>query len=69
MNNSAPDPIVDILKEIDNVFEIEIEALKAVRASISREFERAVRMIAACRGKVVVTGIGKSSSPARSQRL
>ena len=60
MNNSAPDPIVDILKEIDNVFEIEIEALKAVRASISREFERAVRMIAACRGKVVVTGIGKS---------
>ena len=60
MNNSAPDPIVDILKEIDNVFEIEIEALKAVRASISREFERAVQMIAACRGKVVVTGIGKS---------
>ena len=60
MNRAVPDPTVDILKEIDNVFEIEIEALKAVRASISREFEKAVQTIAACRGKVVVTGIGKS---------
>ena len=60
MNRPAPDPTVDILKEIDNVFEIEIEALKAVRASISRDFEKAVQIIASCRGKVVVTGIGKS---------
>src|SRR5436309_1198315 len=60
MNRPAPDPTVDILKEIDNVFEIEIEALKAVRASICRDFEKAVQIIASCRGKVVVTGIGKS---------
>lgn len=60
MNGAVPDPTVDILKEIDTVFEIEIEALKAVRASISSDFEKAIQAIAGCRGKVVVTGIGKS---------
>lgn len=60
MNKPVPDPTVDILKEIRNVFDIEIEALKAVRTSISLDFEKAVQLIAECRGKVVVTGIGKS---------
>jgi arabinose-5-phosphate isomerase len=42
------------------VFDIEIEALQSVMKSISPEFERAVRVIAACRGRIILTGIGKS---------
>jgi len=49
-----------ILKEIKNVFEIEIEALQSVMKSISSDCGRAVQTIAACRGRVIVTGIGKS---------
>ena len=49
-----------ILKEIRSVFEIEIEALQSVMKSISSEFGQAVQTIADCRGKVIVTGIGKS---------
>jgi len=49
-----------ILKDLKNVFEIEIEALQAVMGAISPEFGRAVRTIAKSRGRVIVTGIGKS---------
>ncbi len=49
-----------ILRDMKTVFDIEIEALQSVRKSISPEFERAVRVIAACRGRIVLTGIGKS---------
>ena len=49
-----------ILKELRNVFEIEIEALQSVAKGISPQFVRAVETIAACKGRVIVTGIGKS---------
>ena len=49
-----------ILQELKNVFEIEIEALQSVMRSISPEFVRAVHSIAQCKGRVIVTGIGKS---------
>ena len=49
-----------ILKELKNVFEIEIEALQSVMRSISPAFVHAVETIARCRGRVIVTGIGKS---------
>src|SRR4029453_1451943 len=49
-----------ILRELKNVFEIEIEALQAVMKNISPEFGRAVQLIADCKGRTVVTGIGKS---------
>lgn len=49
-----------ILRDMKNVFEIEIEALQSVMKSMSPEFERVVRVIAACRGRVILTGIGKS---------
>ena len=47
------------------VFDIEVAALKAVRAQLDKSFERAVEMIAdalAQRGKIVVVGIGKSGN-------
>jgi arabinose-5-phosphate isomerase len=42
------------------VLAIEIEALQAVAQRLDERFERAVQLLADCRGKVVVTGIGKS---------
>jgi arabinose-5-phosphate isomerase len=49
-----------ISNEMKRVFDIEIEALQSVKKSISATFERAVQMIAACRGRIILTGIGKS---------
>lgn len=42
------------------VLAIEIAALDAVASRLDARFERAVDVLATCRGKVVVTGIGKS---------
>src|SRR5438093_9990765 len=51
---------VDILAEIQRVLDIEIEALQSVRDSLTGQFVRAVEAIAACKGQIIVTGIGKS---------
>jgi len=42
------------------VLGIEIAGLAAVLARLDERFERAVQILAGCRGKVVVTGMGKS---------
>ena len=42
------------------VFTIEIEGLRAVADRLDDRFERAVETVFACRGRVVVTGMGKS---------
>jgi arabinose-5-phosphate isomerase len=42
------------------VLDVEIAALVALRARLGAEFGRAVELLRACRGKVVVSGIGKS---------
>jgi len=49
-----------ILKLADNVFDIEIKALEKVKKSIDDSFVAAVRLILDCKGKIVVTGMGKS---------
>jgi len=49
-----------ILREMKNVFEIEIEALQAVMKNMSADFGRAVQLISECKGRIIVTGIGKS---------
>jgi arabinose-5-phosphate isomerase len=49
-----------ILEEAKKVIRIEAEALQALADSINGEFERAVRLILASKGRVVVTGMGKS---------
>ena len=51
---------MNVLDEIARVLDIEIEALHSVRQNISSAFVRAVEVIAACRGQVVVSGVGKS---------
>jgi arabinose-5-phosphate isomerase len=51
---------MDIRKFAQEIFDIEIDELKKVRDKIGEELERTANMIMECRGKVVVTGIGKS---------
>lgn len=54
MNNS-----IDILKEAKALFETEIEALRAVESSLDDRFIKIVEAIVTCKGKVVITGMGK----------
>jgi arabinose-5-phosphate isomerase len=47
------------------VLDIEIEGLSAVRGQLNGGFEEALELLYACKGRVVVTGIGKSGLVAR----
>jgi arabinose-5-phosphate isomerase len=49
-----------ILKELRRVVDAEAAALRALSGALDAGFVRAVRALAACRGKVVLTGVGKS---------
>ena len=49
-----------ILENAKKVIRIEAEALLALADSINGDFQRAVELILASRGRVVVTGMGKS---------
>lgn len=51
---------MDVLEEIDRVFNLEINTLIAVRDSLSQPYAKAVELLFSCQGKVVVTGMGKS---------
>ncbi|WP_037029355.1 KpsF/GutQ family sugar-phosphate isomerase [Psychrilyobacter atlanticus] len=51
---------MDIKKYAQEIFDIEIEELKKVRDKIGKEIEKTAKLIMDCKGKVVVTGIGKS---------
>src|SRR5258705_4582117 len=50
----------DSLRRGRRVLAIEIAALEAAAQRLDERFERAVQILADCRGKVLVTGIGKS---------
>ncbi len=53
------------LKRAQNVFDIEIAALRRTRSGLDTRFSAAVELIVKCirnRGKVVVTGVGKSGN-------
>ena len=51
---------MDIIEEAKLVFDIEIAELKKIRDRIDDEIEKAAEIIVAAKGKVVITGIGKS---------
>jgi len=51
---------MDIKKYAQEIFDIEIDELKKVRNKIGKEIEKTAKLIMECKGKVVVTGIGKS---------
>ena len=50
----------DIISIAKKVFEIEEHALKTTGAAFDGNFVKAVRTIAACKGRLVLIGIGKS---------
>jgi arabinose-5-phosphate isomerase len=49
-----------IIEEARRVIRVEAEALQALADSINGEFEKAVQLILSSKGRVVVTGMGKS---------
>lgn len=49
-----------MIETAKRVLQIEADAVLALRARIDGAFTKAVQMILACKGKVVVTGMGKS---------
>lgn len=49
-----------IIEEAKRVIRIEAEALSALADSVDISFEQAVRMILSAKGRVIVTGMGKS---------
>ena len=51
---------LDIAGEIRRVIALEARTLSRLRSSVGPAYARAVRLIARCRGKVIVTGVGKS---------
>ena len=51
---------MDILKRAGEIFKAEISAIKATGLALDNKFEEAVEKIAACNGRVVITGMGKS---------
>jgi len=51
---------MDLVESGRNVIELESRALQQVAASLGKEFADAVRMIYACKGRVIVTGVGKA---------
>lgn len=51
-----------ILSDARRVIAIELDAVKSLSKRIDGDFARAVRLLAACRGRVIVTGVGKSGN-------
>ncbi len=49
-----------MLETAKNVLQIEADAILALKSRLNGDFSRAVEIILACQGKVVVTGMGKS---------
>ncbi|OGS44084.1 MAG: hypothetical protein A2539_00215 [Elusimicrobia bacterium RIFOXYD2_FULL_34_15] len=56
---------MNILKNIDEVITSEIETLKVLKRCVNSSFKKAVLMIFNCKGKIIVTGVGKSGNIAQ----
>lgn len=51
---------MNVLAELRRVLQLELHTIKRVADAISPDYEEAVRLLFACSGKVIVTGVGKS---------
>ncbi|MCK4690878.1 MAG: SIS domain-containing protein, partial [Desulfuromonadales bacterium] len=49
-----------LIETAKRVLQVEADAILALQSRLDGAFTKAVEMILACRGKVVVTGMGKS---------
>ena len=58
----TPDPVLAIARR---VLSIESQAIAALSERLGAPFERAIALLSECRGRVVVTGLGKSGAIGR----
>lgn len=56
---------MELLSEAKRVFDVEIEALKLIRDSLGDDFLKIINAITNCKGKVIITGMGKPGHIAR----
>lgn len=56
---------MDILIQGKKVFETEIQGLTAIRDRMNENFVKAVELMLACKGRIIMTGMGKSGIIAR----
>ncbi len=49
----------EIIQEAKRVFNIEINALESTRDVLGKDFVEILNLITGCRGKIIVTGVGK----------
>ncbi len=61
----VPQPASNPLEDARAVLRTEIKALEQLSAQLNGDFTKAIEIISACKGRVVVTGIGKSGHVAR----
>jgi arabinose-5-phosphate isomerase len=57
MRSQSEKKIIQLAKD---VFDIEISALERVRNNLDHQFAEAIKAILCCKGKVIVSGMGKS---------
>jgi len=65
MDALAPDLIESALASARRTLRVEARAIADLEARLNADFARVTRMLLECRGRVVVTGIGKSGHIAR----
>src|SRR5690606_22127792 len=56
---------IDHREEARKIFDIEIESLKKIRDELDDNFNVLIQEILACRGRIILTGIGKSGHIAK----
>lgn len=56
---------IDYREDARKVFDIEIESLKKIRDELDDNFNVLIQEILACRGRIILTGMGKSGHIAR----
>ena len=65
MNKNQPERIVDVCRIGREVLKTEGEAVLALIPQLGEEFEEAVEILYRCRGRIIVTGMGKTGIIAR----
>jgi arabinose-5-phosphate isomerase len=58
--NQAPTKLFSHLEMAEHVIDCELEAIRSLKSRLDEEFEKACNFCLDCKGRVVVTGIGKS---------
>jgi len=51
---------IDVIKRAKEVFDIEAQAINLLKKRLGRDFTRAIEIILKCRGRVVISGMGKT---------